>query len=226
MEKFKQVKQLGFTLAELLITLGIIGIVASMTIPSMINNFEEAQWNSGAKKAYSDLLNATKMLLIKQDNYIDISTDDFYSRMVTQYCTVMQCVQTGPVNALFHSGGYKFYKSTALYTWLDTIGASCGATFSNGSVIFFEPPAFGVTSVYHSAVTGDHTNSGDFFVDINGQKGPNMWGKDLIKFYLELLPDGSYTIVPFGLWDNISTCAPGGGNTCTNVRLNYPDNMQ
>ncbi|MFQ8625693.1 MAG: type II secretion system protein [Candidatus Gastranaerophilaceae bacterium] len=33
----------GFTLAEVLITLGIIGVVAALTMPSVINNYKEKE---------------------------------------------------------------------------------------------------------------------------------------------------------------------------------------
>lgn len=43
----------GFTLAEVLITLGIIGVVAAMTIPTLMNNIADAQLKTSFKKAYS-----------------------------------------------------------------------------------------------------------------------------------------------------------------------------
>ena len=44
---------LGFTLAEVLITLGIIGVVVAMTLPSLIGKYQEKQWKVAYKKAYS-----------------------------------------------------------------------------------------------------------------------------------------------------------------------------
>ena len=41
----------AFTLAEVLITLGIIGVVAAMTIPTLISNTNGAQFKTGFKKA-------------------------------------------------------------------------------------------------------------------------------------------------------------------------------
>ena len=43
----------AFTLAEVLITLGIIGVVAAMTLPSLINNIQSKQLEAGLKKQYS-----------------------------------------------------------------------------------------------------------------------------------------------------------------------------
>ena len=52
----------GFTLAEVLITLGIIGVVASMTIPTLISNISNRQFETGAKKTESTLIQALMMM--------------------------------------------------------------------------------------------------------------------------------------------------------------------
>ena len=51
-------KRVAFTLAEVLITLGIIGVVAAMTIPNLVNTYKEKVRVSKVKKAYSVLANA------------------------------------------------------------------------------------------------------------------------------------------------------------------------
>lgn len=43
----------GFTLAEVLITLGIIGVVAAMTMPALINATKNAELKTASKKGYS-----------------------------------------------------------------------------------------------------------------------------------------------------------------------------
>ena len=52
----------AFTLAEVLITLGIIGIVAAMTIPTLINNFQAKQYETKLKQAYTLTTNAISYL--------------------------------------------------------------------------------------------------------------------------------------------------------------------
>lgn len=46
-------KKLGFTLAEVLITLVIIGVIAAMTVPTLMNNTNAQEYRSGLKKAIS-----------------------------------------------------------------------------------------------------------------------------------------------------------------------------
>ena len=59
-------KQAAFTLAETLITLTIIGVIAALTIPSLISEYQKHTYVVGLKKAYSQLQNAMKMIPITQ----------------------------------------------------------------------------------------------------------------------------------------------------------------
>ena len=56
MKKFK-----GFTLAEALIVLVILGIIAALTIPSILSNTEQHEYKSALKKAISALNQAIEM---------------------------------------------------------------------------------------------------------------------------------------------------------------------
>ena len=51
----------AFTLAEVLITLGIIGVVAALTIPTLISNYQKKVTVAKLKYAYSVLIGAFKM---------------------------------------------------------------------------------------------------------------------------------------------------------------------
>ena len=63
-------KRTGFTLAEVLITLGIIGVVAAMTIPTLIANTNSAKFRSQFKKTISTLNQAGLMAEAQYDiNY-------------------------------------------------------------------------------------------------------------------------------------------------------------
>lgn len=57
-EILSNIRHAAFTLAEVLITLGVIGIVATMTLPSLLNRANEKQWQVAYKKAYSTIQQA------------------------------------------------------------------------------------------------------------------------------------------------------------------------
>ena len=59
-------KKSGFTLSEVLLTLGIIGVVAAMTVPSLMNSTEDKKLAAAAKKAYNTLQNAITLNKLKQ----------------------------------------------------------------------------------------------------------------------------------------------------------------
>ena len=65
-------KRVAFTLAEVLITLGIIGVVASLTLPSIVAHYKEKVLVTQVQKAYSEMQNALKMYSA-QNNCSDIT---------------------------------------------------------------------------------------------------------------------------------------------------------
>ena len=73
-------KQKAFTLAEVLITLGIIGVVAAMTMPSLMNNYRHKALETQFKKSVSMVSQA----ILNAKN--DIGVDNFASYCMTQNC--------------------------------------------------------------------------------------------------------------------------------------------
>ena len=70
-------KKAAFTLAEVLITLGIIGIVAAMTMPTLVAKYREKLLVNQAKTAYSKLSNA--LIMVKVHNGYNSYVDFMYS---------------------------------------------------------------------------------------------------------------------------------------------------
>ena len=63
----------AFTLAEVLITLGIIGVVAALTLPSLIQNYQKQVWVNQLKKSYSTI--SQGFYKIMSDNSVDYIFD-------------------------------------------------------------------------------------------------------------------------------------------------------
>lgn len=75
----------GFTLAEILIVLMVIGVIATMTVPSMMKGVQEAQYKTAVKKAYNTIANLTAKLGVEGKMPIsntDIETSRFFVAML------------------------------------------------------------------------------------------------------------------------------------------------
>ncbi len=77
----------AFTLAEVLITLGIIGVVAAMTVPTLVGQTGEQEYKTGLKKAVSTINQAAQLnyvqdgcdfSLLSSSTASETSTDNLY----------------------------------------------------------------------------------------------------------------------------------------------------
>ena len=50
----------GFNMSEVLISLGIIGVIASLVLPAIINNINDMHYKASYKKAYSGIVCGTE----------------------------------------------------------------------------------------------------------------------------------------------------------------------
>lgn len=71
MQNILQFKKFGFTLAEVLITLGVIGVVAALTLPSVVANYQKQKTVSFVKKFYNEINNAIK-LSVAENGDVDL----------------------------------------------------------------------------------------------------------------------------------------------------------
>ena len=91
----------GFTLAEVLITLAIIGIVAALTIPSVISNYQQQEFKTGLKKAVS-VLNEAIQTNIAQDGETPYENSDLFAYL-QRHMSVLKRGEAHVCRA--HSGG-------------------------------------------------------------------------------------------------------------------------
>jgi len=174
-KKINKVKAtFAFTLAEILIVLGVIGIISTLTIPTLLNNIQDMQYKSAYKKAYSNLYQAFNQA--KTDNsLVDTGIDPVTFKndggnnqntqtIIENFKLVKKCINTN--NNL---------------CW-DSSGEKSGISYS----------ADGRPTLYHNAFldtagmawTALEWELGRIAVDTNGFKKPNQYGKDRFVFYL------------------------------------------
>jgi len=220
-------KRTGFTLAEVLITLGIIGVVAAITMPALIKNYQKHAWVNQLKTTISLLENGFKNMLAAegvqylQDTsvYQSIGGSDYsYSTPARGAITHKRCYYSGihtsdSVNCKdFFANLGKYFKIVKIEDvpnqWLDDKSNwawylnKSGSSTHNNAVGFYGPflhLSNGSLIFYgrHRSVPVNYLEHGvlsDFAVDINGSKGPNIYGRDI--FWLNVFDDGR--IVPSG----------------------------
>ena len=177
----------AFTLAEVLITLGIIGIVAAMTIPTLINNFQKRQYVVQLKNAYSTFINGFKLMAategvdylsqtefgtaiqVNTDNEIDSQVmTDAMNTYLTKYFKITESCN-GAVssnNCPMSSIEYKNLKNENL-----------GKIFSLPYFQLADGAVFAYAAkVFQGAIM--------FAVDVNGPSGPNQLGRDAFYYGL------------------------------------------
>ena len=225
-EKFKKIRRLAFTLAEVLITLGIIGIVAEMTIPTLINQTQDAEFKAGMKKAFSVL--AQTQTAIAADN----GSSFVYSLSAcdtaigsTSGATCLKDVFKDKIKYTKECAGGASYGSANCFPDTSTIKLLSGTIQTNNFYLdpsvragFINPDGSAMTFYMWdstcSSTYGDTTPGFCAFVtvDVNGFKKPNTWGKDIYEFAIF-----ANTIRPFyAAMAGGDDCnvAPNNGYTC------------
>lgn len=225
-------KKLAFTLAEVLIVIGIIGIVAEMIVPSLVAKTEEKIIATQVKEVYSVLSQALKMSEITNGTpdmwacpNIGGGDDGCGLNKFTPYLQVAK--NCGMTSGCFPPVAYKKINGSASIINFDTWPNLARARLKNGMSI-----AMGQSSGPSSSTSNANNLAlkniyGEIDVDINGDKPPNRFGKDLFVFWYT-----KYGIVPAGTKDEdgsypLSTdCSnkSGIGDGCA-AWLIYKENM-
>ena len=185
-------RKIAFTLAEVLITLGIIGVVAAMTMPALIGNYQKKQTVSALKKAYTTLAQAVKLSELSNGEveYWDfsLSGDKFFNQYLSQFTTIN--------NSTFNKQdiNWKYLNGNDCVDNVCT-GSSHIVFLSDGSLLMLSRNA--------------RTDLKAIAIDINGLKKPNTVGKDLFFFWITKYNG----LQPFGAGN--FTSIDGGGASQT-----------
>ena len=183
----------AFTLAEVLITLGIIGVVAAMTMPSLITAKQEKATISTIKKNYSIFANA--LLMAQNDNgelYTWGITKDadglnLVSSNLKPYLKIIEDCGVGEKSDCAPGDNGKFK---------DLAGNKRNESFSSDDYYTFRlNDGTAVALIIGNACNNLDTNCVEFYIDTNGKKYPNTLGKDIFYF----AGYGSGKLIPAGL---------------------------
>ena len=176
----------GFTLAEILITLGIIAVVAALTMPSLIQSYQKEILKNQFKKAYSEISQATELLKVKEDiNIFEYAKTNNSQKALDKLMTQIKGAEVLEGSNSFANFINSFYYPKNLNK-NSTTGQYCDNTnvYRGSNGIFYS---------MDDRPTSSSIADPKLCIDINGKSLPNSLGYDLFVF--TFTPEGN--LVPF-----------------------------
>ena len=195
-------------MAEVLITLGIIGVVAALTLPTLIEKHQKKVTAKKLAVTYSIVANAFEKAKsdygdmssweVKKDGSNDEISEAYIDKYFLPYFDNYKKIGWGAF--------YRYYNNP-------TYGGQGGyfVEFKNGVTLTF-------------AFSGNIDKDGNFFfntpyfhVDINGKSKPNLVGKDIFKFMIsdEKVVSGNYIDLPNSIV--VEACRNREADACTEL---------
>ena len=165
----------AFTLAEVLITLGIIGVVAALTLPAVVGNYKKQQTIAKLKKAYSAINQALQLseidngemsMWVSESGWKGI---DYTKKYWAPYFKVIKFCET-PKDC--------GYENNAPYSALNGTHSTTSLT-GQYRVPFLTSDGIAYT---FSFLQGEGSVDNGILIDINGGNKPNTFGKDVFMF--------------------------------------------
>jgi prepilin-type N-terminal cleavage/methylation domain-containing protein len=175
----------GFSLSELMVSLAIVGVVATLTVPTLMNNVQESQLRTKWKKTIAVLSQLTQQAAQEGSVVTGQTPTWFLDRLkLTQRCATMSGNTTTPT-CNFATGSWGFVLA-AEWESLTSVGEG-GILSDTGAQLYFYDHSTGPTTA--------------LFVDVNGILPPNVEGKDQMRLAGNFgLQDGVK-----GVWESAAT---------------------
>ena len=181
----RQLTKFAFTLAETLVVMGIIGVVAALTIPNLNQSTGNREKVVKVKKIYSNL-------------------EDAFGRAVAVY---------GPYDTWFNGLSTNKEKETRIgqrITEFMKLSKDCGYVETSANNTCW-PNATGY-SIITADGTGISLGLVYTRIDIDGSKGSNSEGKD--RFYFHITDNGIIPFGRDSRTSPLTSCSSGGGSYC------------
>lgn len=168
----------GFTIAEVLVTLGIIGVISAMTIPTFVGNVENkanaAKLSSlitDVQTAFNSMITSEAVLDMEETEFAQETTLAGRKGKLSNYLKVADSSNT--LSA--------FYSENITHLGGRTVAnPACNDIYQtkNGELLIYEISSLtGSSNVVDGAM-------GYLSLDVNGGAKPNVWGRDVFKFIL------------------------------------------
>lgn len=208
--------QKGFTLPEVLITLIVIGIIAAITIMIINSNIRKAEVESKLKQNYAIFNNALIQATIehgavdswsiyKDKGASTLTEKEFTETYLIPYIKVLKPMKRTNLKNLGYKNSFKLPNGN--YHQFFTISRDMDVFFLNNGTF--------VTTLYNGQKNGLIID-----MDINGQNGPNMVGKDTFAFYIDF-NDKNPRVWGFGITlyspNTLKTNCASSGDYCSSL---------
>ncbi len=215
-------KKSAFTLAETLITLAIVGVVAVLSIPVLMEKYNEFVSRTALKKVFSEVSSTLQLMSVNEESFFQSGTQTYSQKYVENPDLIKKYfrVKDGPFfianNTYWNSDLERNYRGK-----VQCLNQSTGGCMlvSPGSVFAFSTEEnkiiyFVDDYAYHSGV----------IIDTNGKIGPNRIGYDIWFFVAKANSDNSFTLVPL---DSNDCKKNKAGKSCAkyvleNIMYKYP----
>lgn len=166
----------GFTLAEVLVTLGIIGVISAMTLPTLVKNHQRQVYVAQLRKVVSEISQIAEQA-INDNNAVSLCE-----------------TPVGNIGGVYLLKNY--FKTVKFCDDADTSDCFAGEYKNlNGQPIRIRDIVSGQSAILNDGTSIYLSNSCNYTyitVDINGKQGPNIAGRDLFSFTLE--PNASISV--------------------------------
>ena len=177
-------KKTGFTLAEILITLGVIGVISAITLPIVIKHYQQQVTVNKLKKVYTILNQAIKLSEI--DNGLPStwgadSQYEYFDRYWQPYIKINKKCSEKHGRCGYSAAPWR------------CLNGNCVVYFDYG-------PDPGVGAILIDGIFAYFTTE-EVYIDINGLSSPNRFGKDVFIFKISdlgIMPSGineQYSVV-------------------------------
>ena len=200
----------AFTFSEVLITLVIIGVIAAITVPNIIQTTEKQEVVSKVKKAYSVLQQATYRIAMEDGvpvgDYSLMRRGEFFDSFSKSVNTIKRC-KNGDTSCF----GKARVVTLNGNSWEDDYLHNNALVTADG--ILYSWSSAGGNICSNKGLNSDDIQNciGRFYVDVNGGTPPNIIGRDVFFFVVVngkgIVPAGAAKTNDCRKQDSGITCA-------------------
>jgi len=219
----------AFTLAEVLIVIAIIGIVAMLAIPSLIASYQKKATVAQLQKAMNTFESGVKMMMAREGVNQLVKTDLLYYHSCAQGSAPDSWMKEyeNVLNKYFRISKLE-HARPASFNGYPSIGQYSGDYWSLGfcwtNMYMPDGSKFMLNQrnqiiSYGTTEQQNRLTTSELYIDVNGDKKPNVHGRDIFRFYIQ----NNGNLVPYYSKQYSDLTGEGWWNAWNNPLSSYCD---